>query len=37
MKTVKLAIACKPVAKPFYTAMNLTDRRLQRSQRRELS
>ena len=37
MKTVKLPAACKPVAKPFYAEMNLVDRRLQRSQRRELS
>ncbi len=37
MKTVKLTCAGKPAAKPFYTAMNLTDRHQQRSQRRELS
>lgn len=36
MKTVKLT-ACKPVATRFYAEMNLVDRRLQRSQRRELS
>jgi hypothetical protein len=37
MKTVKLTHACKPVASRFYAEMNLVDRRLQRSQRRELS